>query len=46
MDEIELECPNCGALIGYDDVQEVERDENSAGCPDCGEASPTDEWFA
>ncbi len=46
MDEIELECPKCGALIGYDHVQEVEGDDNACGCPECGESSPTDDWFA
>lgn len=42
---IELECPKCGALVAYELVEVVD-DESAAGCPDCGESSPTDDWFA
>ena len=44
--DIELECPACGACVPYDNTQEVEGDEDKTGCPTCGEASPTDDWFA
>ena len=46
VDGIELECPKCGALIGYENAEVVEDDEGACGCPECGEASPTDDWFA
>ncbi len=45
VDGICLECPKCGAVVGYDDVQEVD-DESVAGCPECGESSPTEDWFS
>lgn len=39
-----LECPQCEAEIAYDDVQEAEL-EDHARCPECGCASPTEQWF-
>lgn len=44
--EIDLECPACGAIVDYDDVEVVEGHDDKSGCPCCGESSPTEEWFA
>lgn len=44
-EEIELECPKCSALVPYECVEVVDDDEGAAGCPECGESSPTDDWF-
>lgn len=42
----DLECPACGACVAYDEAEVVENDDDKTGCPVCGEASPTDDWFA
>lgn len=42
---ITLECPQCGAEVGYGETVVVEGDEDVTGCPYCGQASPTDDWF-
>lgn len=45
-DEIILECPKCGADVGYEETVVVDEGESDlVGCPHCGEASPTDDWF-
>lgn len=41
----DLECPACGAIVGYDDAEVVDGDADKTGCPECGEASPTEDWF-
>lgn len=43
--DIELECPDCGASVPYDDVQAADYRDDMAKCPECGVASPTEEWF-
>ncbi len=44
--QILLECPACGADVGYDEVEVVESDDAMSGCPHCGVATPTEDWFA
>lgn len=44
--QILLECPACGADVGYDEVEVVEGGDGLSGCPQCGAACPTDDWFA
>ncbi|WP_395456166.1 hypothetical protein [Acidovorax delafieldii] len=44
--DIELECPRCGALVIDDELEQVDGEEDKAGCPCCGEASATEDWVS
>lgn len=49
--DIELECPGCGASVGYDETIGMNddlgqnMDETQTRCPYCMFPYPTEDWF-
>ncbi len=45
MIDVQLVCPECDAVVDYDDVLEADYNADLSRCPECGEVFPTDDWF-
>lgn len=44
-DSMEVQCPECGAGVLYDDILEADFNADLSRCPECGEVFPTDDLF-
>lgn len=44
-EEVHINCPACDALIPFSEIGEVAGADDMSCCPECGEVTPTDEWF-